>query len=191
MMRMLERADDKDVRGRAATFKSLLIVPTPNSQSPNNPTPNSQSPNKSIISISKYARPVHKSVQVGFVPNSEPTRSVRVSHFWICYWQVKGVCSGGRTFLDTSRFSVEVAIFETMSDFAEIHQIWLRLGQICRDLAGSRRDLGGSQRDLTGSQWDLDEFQRDQVESWRDLDEILPDLNKISVDLKEIRPNLD
>ena len=32
MMRMLERADDKDVRGRAATFKSLLIVPTPTSQ---------------------------------------------------------------------------------------------------------------------------------------------------------------
>lgn len=112
------------------------------------------------------------------------TRSVQVSNFWTRCRPGKGVGASGRTSLDTGQSLVRVGIFETTPDFAEIHQIWSRLGPIYRDLARSRRDSAESQLDLVGSQRDVEEIRPN-------LDEISPNLNKISMDLEEIRPKLD
>ncbi|KAK9992209.1 hypothetical protein SO802_027194 [Lithocarpus litseifolius] len=67
-------------------------------------------PKKQAEITSKKAaeKPVHGSVRVGFVPNPEPTRMVRVYHFWTRRRPVKGVGSGGRTSPETGRFSVGV-----------------------------------------------------------------------------------
>ena len=41
------------------------------------------------------SRPVHGSVRVGFVPNPEPTRSLRVFYTWTRRQSVEGGNSGG------------------------------------------------------------------------------------------------
>ena len=70
-------------------------------------------------------RPVHGSVRVGFMPNPERTRLLRVYHFWTRRRPVKGFGSDGRTSPETDRFSVRVEICKTTPNSTEIHRILL------------------------------------------------------------------
>ena len=113
-----------------------------------------------------YIRLVHGSVWVGFVPNPEPARLLRIYHFWTRHWPVKGVGLGGRTSPQTDRFSVGVESCKTLPKFAEIHQSCTKSSRIWWDLAGSRWDLAWSWRNLTESRWNLVGSRRDLAISW-------------------------
>ena len=105
------------------------------------------------------SRPVHGSVWVGFVPNPESTRLLRVYHFWTRRRPVKGFGSDGRTWPEIDWFSVGVEICKTTPNSTEIHRIllnspnrphMLRSGQTSMR---SRRILTKSGQISTRSHW--------------------------------------
>lgn len=108
-------------------------------------------------------RLVHRSVRVGFVPNSEQTWSLQVSYTWTCCLPANDSGLSGRTSSVSSRVLVGFGICESSPNFAKISLILLKSAGFC---------------------WiwpDLEEIKPNVKEIRPNIDEILSDLDRLDI----------